>query len=240
LYYIIEMKKFGILFLALGLVATAGAGAAETDFFRKGLSYYQNGEFQLASALLEEAKRVDSRNPLVYFYLGNVYYQLKDLDKSIVSFTTGLDLADQKGPFFYNLGNCYFLKGNYDFSAEMYAKAIASDPTLYDSHLNAGNAYYKKGNFAGTIIQWETYLAKYPETPQYANIEKAIAYLKEELLKQSAGGAGTGADAAALSSQNHLLDEVMSDLDSLLNRTENVMEMSEKPIDDLTKEDIER
>lgn len=239
MYYIIQMMKFGILFLASWLLLAAGAGAAETDYFRKGLSYYQNGEFELSSALLEEAKRAEPRNPLVYFYLGNVYYQLKELDKSIVSFTTGLDLTDKKGPFFYNLGNCYFLKGNYDFSAEMYAKALASDPTLYDSHLNAGNAYYKKGNFANTIIQWETYLAKYPETPQYENIEKAIAYLKEELVKQSAGGAA-GAAGAASSAQNDLLNEVMSDLDSLLNRTENVMEMSEKPIDDLTKEDIER
>jgi tetratricopeptide (TPR) repeat protein len=227
--------KIGILFLATCLLLTAGVHAAETDYFRKGLSYYQRGEFELAAALFEEAKRAEPRNPLVYFYLGNVYYQLKELDKSIVSFTTGLDLTEKKGPFFYNLGNCYFLKGNYEFSADMYAKAVASDPTLYDSHLNAGNAYYKKGNFAGTIIQWETYLAKYPETPQYENIEKAIAYLKEELSKQSAGGSG-----AASSPQNDFLKEVMSDLDSLLNRTENVMEMSEKPIDDLTKEDIER
>jgi tetratricopeptide (TPR) repeat protein len=229
--------KFGILFFTSWLVVTAGAYAAETNYFAKGLVYYQNGEFQLAAALLEEAKRAEPRNPNVFFYLGNVYYQLKELDKSIVSFTTGLDLTDKKGPFFYNLGNCYFLKGNYDFAAEMYAKAAAMDPTLYDSHLNAGNAYYKKGNFADTIIQWETYLAKYPETPQYENIEKAIAYLKEELLKQSMGGVGAG---AASSSQNDQLDEVMSDLESLLNRTENVMEVSEKPIDDLTKEDIER
>jgi tetratricopeptide (TPR) repeat protein len=227
------MMKFGLLFFTAWLILTAGAYAAETDYFAKGLSYYQNGDFQLAAALFEEAKRAQPRNPNVFFYLGNVYYQLKELDKSIVSFTSGLDLTDKKGPFFYNLGNCYFLKGNYDFAAEMYAKAAASDPTLYDSHLNAGNAYYKKGDFANTITQWETYLAKYPQTPQYTNIEKAIAYLKEEVARQSAG-------AAAASAQSDLLDEVMSDLDSLLNRTENVMEVSEKPIDDLTKEDIER
>ena len=229
------MMKTGILFFTSCLILTAGVYAAETDYFAKGLSYYQKGEFQLAAALLEEAKRAQPRDPNVFFYLGNVYYQLKELDKSIVSFTSGLDLTDKKGPFFYNLGNCYFLKGNFDFAAEMYAKAAASDPTLYDSHLNAGNAYYKKGDIANTIIQWETYLAKYPQTPQYDNIAKAIAYLKEELVKQATGGA-----VAASASQNELLDEIISDLDGLLNRTENVMEVSEKPIDDLTKEDIER
>ncbi len=214
-----------------------GIYASESEFFNKGLSYYQKNEFELASAHLEEAKKIDSSNPKIYFYLGNIYYQINELDKAILNYTTGLDFTDKKGAFFYNLGNCYFLKQNYKFSTEMYSQAVLYDPSLYDSYLNAGNAYYKAGDYIKTIIQWETYLEKYPETPQYDNIEKAIAYLREELEKPKPPpkeiNEKTGLD-------KDLMDEVMGELDKLINRTENVLETSEEAIDDLSIQEIER
>lgn len=207
---------------------------ADDEFFQKGLAYYQNREFQLAAATLEQAKKITPRKPLVYFYLGNCYYELGDLDAAIMNFTAGLNFADNKGVFFYNLGNCYFLKENYEFAVEMYTKAIQYDPALFDSYLNAGNAAYKKGDIPQTIIQWETYLKVYPQTPQYEKIQKALAYLRGELV----GSAGAQADKEEL--EKALLADVLSDLEELINRTENVMETSEAPIDDLTKEEIER
>jgi tetratricopeptide (TPR) repeat protein len=211
--------------------------AMESEYFIRGLTFYQDNQFELAAATFEEAKRVEPQNELVYFYLGNAYYQLNDLDNAIITYTAGLSYADNKGIFFYNLGNCYYLKGNYEFSTEMYDKALSHDPTLYDSYLNAGNAYYKAGNIEKTIFKWETYLEKYPETPQHENIERALAYLREEL--------GYGEDSPSNVDETtgldvDLLNEVMSDLDRLTNSTENIMEMSEKPVDDLSIEDIER
>ena len=211
--------------------------ASDSDYFNRGLNFYQENQFGLAVANFEEAKRIEPKNGLVYFYLGNAYYQLNDLDNAIITYTSGLSHTENKGPLFYNLGNCYYLKGNYEFSTEMYDKALFHDPLLYDSYLNAGNAYYRAGNIEKTIFKWETYLEKYPETPQYKNIELAIAYLREELGNGDAssdnGDETTGLDA-------DLMNEVMSDLDRLTNSTENVMEMSEKPVDDLSIEDIER
>jgi tetratricopeptide (TPR) repeat protein len=227
-----------VMLIALSTSSTSQLlEASESEYFNRGLTYYQGNQFELAAANLEEAKRVEPRNELVYFYLGNAYYQLNDLDNAIITYTAGLSYADNKGIFFYNLGNCYYLKGNYEFSTEMYDKALSHDPTLYESYLNAGNAYYKAGNIEKTIFKWETYLEKYPETPQYENIERAIAYLREELgygeETPSNVDETTGLDV-------DLLNEVMSDLDRLTNSTENIMEMSEKPVDDLSIEDIER
>ena len=214
-----------------------GTYASDTELLDRGLSYYQNKEFTLASAHFEEAKKIDPRNPKIYFYLGNTYYQLNELDSAIVNYTQGLDYADKKGHFFYNLGNCYFLKENYKFASEMYSQAVLYDSTIYDSYLNAGNAYYKTGDYTKTIMQWEAYLDKNPTTPQYENIEKAIAYLREELERSTKGKEGideeTGLDEA-------LLEDVLKDLNGLINRTKNVLETSEKPIDDLTSEEIER
>jgi len=212
-----------------------GIYALDNEFFQKGLSYYQTSDFQLAIAHFKEAKTLEPNNSLNYFYLGNSYFQLDDLDNAILSYTTGLNFTEEKGIFFYNLGNCYFLKGNFDFSTEMYAKAIMNDPALFDSHLNAGNAYYQSGDYANTIVQWETYLKKYPQTPQYENIEKAIAYLRQELKNP---GSLAGSQDKELDEE--LLSDVLGDLEDLINRTENVMEMSEEPIDDLSSEDIER
>ncbi|UCB44516.1 MAG: tetratricopeptide repeat protein [Spirochaetota bacterium] len=214
-----------------------GTYAADNELLDRGLSYYQNQEFVLASAHFEEAKKIDPQNSKIYFYLGNTYYQLNELDSAIVNYTQGLDYTDKKGHFFFNLGNCYFLKENYEFASEMYSQAALYDSTIYDSYLNAGNAYYNTGDYAKTIIQWETYLEKNPTTPQYKNIEKAIAYLREELERSIKDLEGTDKETGL---DEDLLEDVLKDLNGLLNRTRNVLETSEKPIDDLTSEGIER
>jgi tetratricopeptide (TPR) repeat protein len=214
-----------------------GISAEENEFLKKGLSYFQKKEFELASAHLEEAKKLEPRNSEVYFFLGNSYLEMNELDSAIVNYTAGLDYAQNKGPFFFNLGNCYYLKKNYKFSTDMYSQAVLHDPSLYGSYLNAGKAYYQTGEYAKTIIQWETFLEKNPTTPQYKNIEKAIAYLREEIERKAAEQAGidrkTGLDAG-------LLDNALEDLEGLINRTENLLETSEKPVDDLSQEGIER
>jgi tetratricopeptide (TPR) repeat protein len=230
-----SMKLFFTLTLVFLFIIFFGICSADDEFFKRGLQYYQNSEFQLATAHFEEAKKANPRESLIYFYLGNSYYQLNDLDNAILNFTAGLNFTEQKGIYFYNLGNCYFLKRNYDFAAEMYSKALMNDPTLYDSYLNSGNAYYKLGDYPNTIVQWETYLKVYPETPQYVKIEKAIAYLKGEL---SGPSSGTSEEKKGIDEE--LLSDVLSDLEELINRTENVMETSEAPIDDLRSEEIER
>ena len=230
------MKKYAIFcsVLVFPFIIYFGIYADDNEFFKRGLQYYQNNEFQLAVANFEESKKLNPNESLNYFYLGNSFYQLNDLDNAILNYTAGLNFTDKKGIFFYNLGNCYFLKGNYSFSTEMYSKAIINNPALLDSYLNSGNAYYKMKDYAQTIVQWETYLEKYPETSQYENIEKAIAYLREELQNTSAQDSETG------DINEDLLDDVLSDLEELISRTENVMEVSEAPIDDLTSEGIER
>jgi len=233
-----KMKKYlfsGLISLLTLLIASGVY--AESDFFKIGLSHYTRGEFEIAAAHFEEAKSAEPRNQLVYFYLGNSYYQLNELDKAIMNYTTGLDLTKDKGKFFYNLGNCYYLKGNYGFATEMYSKAVLHTPNLFDAYLNAGNAYYRAGNYQKTIINWETYLEKYPQTPQYENIQRAIAYLKEELTNPQVSSKKidekTGLDI-------DLLGEVLSDLDKFVNQTTNILETSEAPIDDLTTQEIER
>ena len=141
-----------VMLIALSTSSTSQLlEASESEFFNRGLTYYQGNQFELAAANLEEAKRFEPQNGLVYFYLGNAYYQLNDLDNAIITYTAGLSYADNKGILFYNLGNCYYLKGNYEFSTEMYDKALSYDPMLYDSYLNAGNAYYKVGNISRKI-----------------------------------------------------------------------------------------
>ena len=182
-------------------------------------------------------KKAEPRNPEVYFLLGNSYLQMDELDSAIVSYTSGLDYARNKGPFFLNLGNCYYLKKNYKFSTDMYAQAVLHDPSLFDAYLNAGNAYLMSEEYAKTIIQWETFLEKYPQTPQYDNIEKAIAYLRERLQKQADAQKGIDSKTGL---ETDLLGDVLKDLEGLINRTENVLETSEDAVDDLTREEIER
>jgi len=231
------MRKKLVISILLSILSFYRISAIDSEFFKKGITFYKSNDYELSRVNLEEAKNIDPKNYLIYFYLGNAYYQLNDLDNAILNYTTGLNLTEKKGVFFYNLGNCYFLKENYEFSREMYTKAVLYDHSLVNSYLNAGNSYYKAGDYANTIVQWEKYLEKNPKTPQYKNIQKAIAYLKEELTNpkppEKEIDKKTGLDL-------DLLTEIISDLNSMVNKTENVLENSEKPIDDLSSEDIER
>jgi len=232
------MKKilYHLIIIIVFFTSAFDIFASENEYFKKGLEHYTKGEYQLSAASFEEAKNIDAMDPQVYFYLGNSYYQLNELDKAILNFTAGLNFTDNKGIYFYNLANCYYLKGNYDFAAQMYKKAVHYDENLFDSYLNAGNAYYREGNYSDTIIQWQTYLEKHPQTPQYKNIQKAIAYLKGEIQQPESdknADEKTGIDS-------DLLKDLLSDLDKLVNSTENILETSEKPVDDLSVEDIER
>ncbi len=210
---------------------------SETEFYKKGMEFYRKSQFELAAAHLEEAKNAEPGNHLLYFYLANAYFEMDDIDNAILNYTDGLNYTDEKGLLFYNLGNCYYLKGNYDFSSEMYGRAVLNDPALHDAYLNAGMAHFQSGNYRGTIIQWETYLEAYPETPQNEKIQRALAYLREELAKPEPIERNidekTGLDL-------DLLNEVIGDLGSMVNNTANIMEQSEKAVDDLTIEGIER
>ncbi|RKX91595.1 MAG: hypothetical protein DRP84_11360, partial [Spirochaetes bacterium] len=159
------------------------------------------------------------------------------------------DFTNEKGPFFYNLGNCYFVKNNYDMALEMYKKAIEYDQNLFDAYLNSGNAYYLEKKYDKTIESWETYLEKNPNTPQYDKIKKAIAYLKQELEKMkteentsktSASSEASAKDESKKKENDNLLNDIMGDLNQIIKQTENVMETSEEPINDLSSEDIER
>jgi tetratricopeptide (TPR) repeat protein len=217
------------LIIILSLVPFCDSIAVENEYFRKAMDLYARREYALAADTFEEARNIEPRNADIYFYLGNAYYAQDALDEAIMNYTAGLNFTDQKGKFFYNLGNCYYRKGNYGFSADMYAQALENDPGIHDAHLNAGNAYYHLGLYENTIRQWETYLVKHPETDQYADIRKAIAYLKNR----------PAAPAAETEDADDLLDDVLGELDRLVEETENIMEVSEDPVDDLTIEGIE-
>ncbi len=238
--------KFLILLTSI-LIITFSPLWAENTHFSKGILYYQKGNFELARAYFEEAKNTEPDNSIIYFYLGNTYYQLKDIDNAILNYTKGLNFSEgkQKGIFFYNLGNCYFLKKNYDMAIDMYKKAIEYNPELFDAYLNSGNAFYIEKKYNKTIESWETYLEKYPQTPQYEKIKKAIAYLKNEMSKQQVLNenkeeTNNNSNKQKAETDTNLLNEVIGDLNQIIKNTENIMETSEKPINDLSSEDIER
>jgi tetratricopeptide (TPR) repeat protein len=228
----IMRKLLCCIFIIIFSVIYFDTFGAESEPFRQGLSLYAKGEFEMAALRLEEAKNIESRNPRTYFYLGNVYFQLNQLDQAIINYSAGLSFAENKGDFFYNLGNCYYEKENYLFATDMYSKAVEHNGELVDAHLHAGMAFYQAGDYPNTISQWETYLNKYPHSPQYDEVERAIALLKGKATETSPES-GVGPD-------QELMDEVLSDLDSLVDSTENIMEGSEQAVDDLSIEGIER
>ena len=91
------MKRYLIPFLVSFFTFNIffGIYALDNEFFQKGLSYYQTSEYQLAIAHFKEAKTLEPNNPLNYFYLGNSYFQLNDLDNAILNYTTGLNFTEE-------------------------------------------------------------------------------------------------------------------------------------------------
>lgn len=175
-----------------------------------------------ARPLLEAALNEDPGNEKLYLYLATCWDQLGEANRAIAVLRRGLDISIEfKDLFYYNMGNDYLRLEEYAVAEEMFTSAIAANRKLAEGYLNRGNARLKLSDFQGVLLDYQTYLAMKPNSPQAEPVQKIMDYLRAML---EAAEKNRQAEAEK---QKALMNEVLS---SLSNASEDAKNLSVESI----------
>lgn len=173
------MKK--ILLLPCMIFLFAGALSAQSDDFTRGEELFMQNKPKEAQALLEKTTILDASNVKAFLYLGIVYQQLDMIDEAIATYRKILPRAGgETARIAYNLANAYYTKGSAVFAEQYYTQAIETDPAYASAYLNRGNTRIKVGSLMEAVSDYELFLILDPGSPKRPEIERLMAYIKEE------------------------------------------------------------
>ncbi len=206
----------------MNILATLAALLLQLSALQEGEKLFLENRPQEAQPLLEQALNEDPNNERLYLYLGIVYEQLGNLDKSIQVMRRGLNVArGVKDLLYFNLGNDLFRQKEYTLAEQMYSNAMEANGSL------------QLESYTGARADYIEYLRLAPATPQREAIEKLIALLggmldEAERLKQE-----------ELARQKALLNEVLNSLQNASEDTRNLSAGSEGIQEQYDEVDIE-
>jgi tetratricopeptide (TPR) repeat protein len=176
------MKRIGIN-MVLGLLVLL-PGFSQSNFNR-GEDLFMQNKPQEALAFLENAVAEDPAHVTAFYYLGRVYEQLGLFDEAIAAYRRILPRAGAETVrIAFNLGNAYFMKGNAAFAEQFYTQAIGADAVFAPAYLNRANARIKGGSLREAMADYELYLSLEPRSPKRPEIERMIAFIREEFAAE--------------------------------------------------------
>jgi tetratricopeptide (TPR) repeat protein/AraC-like DNA-binding protein len=92
---------------------------------------------------LRQLLDIDDQNPMVWFNIGDCYFEMEEFEKAIPEFEKALEIFKKWeikpywGAFYYELGICYHEIGQFQKEKQLYKKAdkdFPDDPGLMDQH----------------------------------------------------------------------------------------------------------
>ena len=145
------------------------------------LAYLRLNKPAEAAAQLEQAAAGGAADPRIQFQLGGAYVDMKQLDKAVTAFETGLarqpDLKDAGAwEAATTLGAVYFAKGDADKAAGLFEKALAARPNTAAPMLGLAKVYASKGDTAKALDLFDKVVAGHPGTPE---AQQAVVFIKE-------------------------------------------------------------
>ena len=157
---------------------------AQTSFARGEELFMQNRP-QEALRYLEAAIVEDPAHVQAFIYLGIVYLQMNRLDDAIAIYTQILPRGGiETARIAFNLGNAYFMRGDPVLARQYFTRAIEANPAFASAYLNRANTLIRTGDLAQAIIDYETYLALQPSSPQREQVTRLIAFIREEFIAE--------------------------------------------------------
>lgn len=111
-------------------------------------SYYYLKKYELATAIIELAQKLDPNNAEGYHLMGFIALTRSDSISATAAFKKAVELKPDYGNAWNNLAAQYLLAKNYDAATEAAEKAAQLLPTFDKVQLNLGSAYRGKGQYA--------------------------------------------------------------------------------------------
>ena len=195
------MKNY-VLFIFLYIFMTVEIlpqAEKQEDTFQKATAYFFQKKFEMAELLLQEVIKNDPENADAYSYLGDIYLIKNQFDGALNLYNKSLELKPGSAENYFRIGQIYYRKKVGNVSLENYDKALQLDPGL-------NIVYYHKGLTSlmllrdkdSTIQYWERYISLAPEDPQYDNIKRVIALLRDPNFRIPPEGSDVSIEEALL------------------------------------------
>jgi Tfp pilus assembly protein PilF len=165
------MRMFVIvLLLALSGCATTGTAVDKTKmaqgYFEKGLAYFQEKNYELASVEFNRSLQTDSSNKLSYYYLGIINDTRGKSEEAIKYYREAISLDSNFSEAYNALGVVYVKQGKWQEALKSFKKAL--DNKLYTTphipYLNMGDMYMTQKNY-------EKAVEAYRESKRLADLE---------------------------------------------------------------------
>jgi len=132
------------------------------------------GNLKEAAEILEERHKEQPSNIHILLELGNVYYILCEMTKSIASYKKVLDLKPESPYVMYRIGVALYRSTHFSEAAQVFNRIIESGKHLPMTYLWLGLCYYHLGKEEKSIECYKTLIAYGPETVM-ANYYMGIA-----------------------------------------------------------------
>jgi tetratricopeptide (TPR) repeat protein len=199
-----------------GLVFFAAFPAVSQSNFNRGEELFMLNQPREALVFLENAVAEDPAHVRAFLYLGMVYQQLGRIDEAIAAYRKILPRAGAETTrVAYNLGNAYYMKGNITFAEQFYTQALEADPVFSPAYLNRANARIKNGFLKEAVVDYELYLSLEPASPKKPEIQRLIAFIREEFAAEERRKLlAEEAERAEAERRRRLLEEVSASLQS--------------------------
>jgi tetratricopeptide (TPR) repeat protein len=159
----------------LGSRPSQSGNTAQT-YYERGMSLYNQSNYDAAIQEFTEAIRIDPNYALAYYNRGNSYRYKNDYDRAIADYTQAIRLDPNYRNAYSNRGFTYNeFKNEYDTAIADFNQAIRIDPNYALAYYNRGLAYYRKNDY-------DTAIADYTQViridPNYANayFGRGLAY----------------------------------------------------------------
>jgi tetratricopeptide (TPR) repeat protein len=203
-----------LLIIGLGFLAVI-PGVSQSNFNR-GEELFMQNKPQEALAFLENAIAEDPAHVKAFQYLGMAYQQLGRIDEAIAAYRKILPRAgNEAARIAYNLGNAYYMKGNIVFAEQFYTQALDTDPVFAPAYLNRANTRVKNGSLKTALVDYELYLSLEPGSPKKPEIQRLIAFIREEFAAEERRKLlAEEAARAEAERRQRLLEEVSASLQS--------------------------
>lgn len=180
------LKLVSSLLLTIVLLAPALAGAVssgdlpEADQARLDAAADDQARHEILVGLVSE--RPD--DAAVQFQLGNVLYDLGQLDAAIEAYRKAIVLDDQLVGAYVNLGSAHDELGRLDDAMAAYEAALRLAPDDPRTLCNLGGVYFQKRRHEKAVELFQSALEADPKS-QLAHYNLAIAFADAEIYREA-------------------------------------------------------
>jgi type IV pilus assembly protein PilF len=177
------MRTFAvIMFLALAGCVTTGNGIEKSKmaegYSQKGLAYFQERNYELASVEFHRAIQTDSSNKLSFYYLGVISDLQGKSDEAIKYYKEAISLDSDFSEAYNALGAAYSKQQKWGDALKNYKKALENKlyTTPHVPYLNMGRVYMAQKDYAKAI-------EAYRDAKRYVSLDIIIFELGQALFE---------------------------------------------------------